>query len=140
MKLTVVGGIGLAVALGGCSTVVNGSNQSVNISTGAVTEAKCLATGGSKGAVRKNFETPADVRFPRSSKVIDITCEKDGYHAASTSISGKVEGTTAGNVAIGGPTGLGVDALTGAVYKYPDTVLIEMEPLDPVAGTAEPLP
>jgi len=128
------------LCLGACSTVVNGKNQSVAFDTGAVTGADCTATGGSDFAVNKQFQTPADVKLPRSSKTIDITCNKTGYQTASRSISGKVEGSTAGNLVLGGPIGVGVDALTGAIYKYPDTVSIPMEALGTTPTvTGEPI-
>ena len=127
------------VSLGACSTIVNGSNQLVRVNTGTVSGADCVATGGSKGAVAETFSTPADVRFPRSSKTIDITCNKDGYETAEKTISGKVEGTTAGNLAAGGPIGLGVDALTGAIYRYPDVVSIPMTSDQPPTVTGEPI-
>ena len=38
-----------------------------------------------------------------------------------------MEGTTGGNVLAGGFVGLGVDAMTGAMFKYPDTIMIEMQ-------------
>lgn len=120
-----------SLSLGACSTIVNGQNQTVRVNTGTVTDADCVATGGSKGAVAETFSTPADVRFPRSSKSIEIVCDKAGYQTAEKTISGKVEGTTAGNLAVGGPIGLGVDALTGAIYRYPDVVSIPMTPTVP---------
>jgi hypothetical protein len=114
------------MSLGACSTIVNGQNQRVRVNTGPVSDAECVAIGGSKGKVAETFLTPADVKFPRSSKTIDIRCDKTGYQTATQTISGKVEGTTAGNLAVGGPIGLGVDALTGAIYRYPDIVSIPM--------------
>lgn len=129
-----------ALCLTGCSTIVNGNNQNVNVNTGTVTGADCHAVGGSKNAVNKTFQTPADIRFPRSSKTIEITCDKVGYASASQTISGKVEGSTAGNLVMGGPIGLGVDGLTGAIYKYPDSVTIEMELLGTPTVTGDPKP
>ena len=128
-----------SVSLGACSTIVNGKNQTVRVNTGTVSGADCVATGGSNDAVAETFTTPADVRFPRSSKAIDITCNKSGYQTAEKTISGKVEGTTAGNLAVGGPIGLGVDALTGAIYRYPDMVSIPMTPDQPPTVTGEPI-
>ncbi|GLQ20786.1 hypothetical protein ACFFUB_01865 [Algimonas porphyrae] len=128
-----------AISLGACSTVVNGKNQLVQFDTGSVTGADCVAKGGSDFAVNKQFQTPADVKLPRSSKALNITCNKTGYQTASRTISGKVEGSTAGNLVLGGPIGVGVDALTGAIYKYPDTVSIPMDPLQPPTVTGEPI-
>jgi hypothetical protein len=49
-----------------------------------------------------------------------------------------MEGTTAGNVLAGGFVGLGVDAMTGSMFKYPDTIMLEMEPDAPTV-TGEPV-
>ncbi|MEP3889362.1 MAG: hypothetical protein ABJN69_02775 [Hellea sp.] len=115
-----------AISLSACSTVVNGSNQLVKINTGDVTGADCTATGGSDFAVNESFVTPAEVKFPRSKKALKIECNKAGYQTASKTVTGKVEGSTAGNIILGGGIGVGVDALTGAIYKYPGTVMIPM--------------
>jgi hypothetical protein len=40
-----------------------------------------------------------------------------------------MEGTTGGNVLAGGFVGLGVDAMTGAMVKYPDTINLDLEPI-----------
>lgn len=129
-----------SVSLSACSTIVNGSNQMVSFNTGDVVGADCVATGGSDYAVNETFTTPAEVKLPRSKKKVDITCNKAGYQTATKSILGKVEGSTAGNIIAGGGIGLGVDALTGAIYKYPDTVMIPMDRvgMDSAPAAAQP--
>jgi len=122
-----------AVAMTGCSTIANGKNQSVDFTTGAVEGANCLVTGGRDGAVREEFQTPATVPIRRAKAAIDVECSKAGYQTASRRVESKMEGTTGGNVVAGGFVGLGVDAMTGAMFKYPDTILLEM---DPVEGSA----
>ena len=47
---------------------------------------------------------------------------------AETLIDGKVEATTGGNVLIGGFVGAGIDAATGALYKYPSEVDLPLTP------------
>jgi len=126
MNIKLIAALAAAVSLSACSTIVNGSNQMVKFNTGDVEGANCVATGGSDYAVNESFTTPAEVKLPRSKKKIDITCDKEGYETGTKSILGKVEGSTAGNIIAGGGIGLGVDALTGAIYKYPDTVVIDM--------------
>ncbi|MGJ8560457.1 MAG: hypothetical protein ACSHX3_09495 [Litorimonas sp.] len=127
------------ISLSACSTIVNGSNQMVNVDTGTVSGADCTATGGSNNAINMQFSTPAEVKLPRSSKPVSISCDKIGYRTANQTISGKVEGSTAGNVVLGGPIGVGVDALTGAIYKYPDTVSIAMVGVNTPTVTGEPI-
>ncbi len=113
-----------------CSTIVNGTNQSIDFNTGDVTEASCLITGGENGTVNASFTSPATLSLPRSKKVINIDCNKAGYKDASITVDSKYEASTAGNVLAGGFIGLGVDAMTGALYKYPGTITIPMVALN----------
>jgi hypothetical protein len=135
MNIKLIVAIAASVSLSACSTIVNGSNQMVNFNTGDVNGADCVATGGSDYALNEKFTTPAEVKLPRSKKKIDITCNKAGYQAGTKSILGKVEGSAAGNIIAGGGIGLGIDALTGAIYKYPDTVSIPMERIGAMSPT-----
>ncbi len=117
----------VAVLLPACSTIVNGTNQSVSFNTGEVTGAACDLTGGSEFSVNEKFTTPAVVQVPRSKKALQLDCKKAGYQDASRSVNSKIEATTGGNLLVGGIVGAGVDAATGALYKYPETVILLME-------------
>lgn len=128
----------VAVSLSACSSIANGKNQAVMFTTGAVEGADCLITGGRDGAVRQTVTTPDTIQVRRAKAAIDVECNKDGYKTASRRVESKMEGTTGGNVVAGGFIGLGVDAMTGAMFKYPDTILLEMEPETPTV-TGEPI-
>lgn len=123
-----------SLVLPACSTVANGSNQLVKFETsnasGSVEGANCDIKGGSKGMVNKTVTTPGEVQIPRSKKMLNINCSKPGYMDGTKQVTGRVEGTTAGNIILGGVVGLGVDAASGALYKYPDTITITMEEQD----------
>jgi hypothetical protein len=54
-------------------------------------------------------------------------------------IPSSAESMAAGNVIFGGIIGLGVDAASGAMNKYPDVVTVAMTP-DPACRTPEPPP
>lgn len=127
-----------ALQLGACSTIVNGTNQSIAFTTGAVEGAGCDLTGGSNRAVNESFTTPATIKVPRSGKAMNLKCSKSGYETAERLIDGTVEETTGGNLLLGGFIGAGVDAATGAIYKYPDTVDLPMQALGAVTA-AEPI-
>ncbi|RKQ69484.1 hypothetical protein DES40_2285 [Litorimonas taeanensis] len=128
----------IAFQLPACSTVMNGSNQLVKFTTGDVIGADCTATGGSDFAVNEKFTTPAEVKIPRSKKTLKVECNKEGYEVATKNIVGRIEGSTGGNILLGGPIGVGVDALSGAIYKYPDTILIPMDELNPSSDLTSP--
>ncbi len=119
------------LSLPACSTIANGSNQKITFQTadasGPVEGATCNITGGSDGAVNEKITTPTSIKIPRSKKALNITCNKQGYPEGTKKVFGKIEGTTAGNIVAGGVIGIGVDALTGAMYKYPKTITIMLE-------------
>jgi len=129
MRSKLILALAASIGLSACSTIVNGSNQSIKVNTGEVTGANCTATGGSEFAVNETFVTPAELKIPRSKKALKIECNKAGFQTATQTVNGKVEGTTAGNLLIGGGIGVGVDALTGAIYTYPGTVSLTLVPL-----------
>lgn len=138
MKLKLIAVSILALQLGACSTIVNGTNQEVAFTTGQVSEADCSLTGGSDNAVNQTFETPAELKLPRSKKALNLSCSKAGYETAEKQILGKIEGSTGGNIIAGGGIGLGIDALTGAIYRYPDAIDLPLTPVGAVT-TAEPI-
>ena len=126
MNIKLIALLAASISVSACSTIVNGSNQMVNFNTGDVVGADCVATGGSSNSVNEMFVTPAEVKIPRSKKILIVECNKPGYQTGEERVAGQVEGSTGGNILLGGPIGVGVDALTGAIYKYPDTVVIDM--------------
>ena len=132
MKLKLIAISAIALQFGACSTVVNGTNQKIAFSTGSVSGADCSLTGGKNAAINVDFQSPAEVKVKRSSKALNLSCSKAGYQTAEKLIDGKVEATTGGNVLIGGFIGAGVDAATGALYKYPEAVDL---PLTAVGST-----
>jgi hypothetical protein len=95
--------------------------------TGGVVGAECVASEGRDNTVNVKLTTPEEVQIRRAKAAIKVVCDKEGYQTATRRIESKVEGTTGGNVIAGGFVGLGVDAMTGAMFKYPDTIVIDME-------------
>ena len=76
----------------------------------------------------------------RGSSSLPIQCTKECYLLGSSIIAWfNAESMAAGNVIFGGIIGLGVDAASGAMNKYPDVVTVAMTP-HPACRTPEPLP
>ena len=135
MKLQLIAVGLMAVNLAACSTIANGKNQAVLFSTGDVEGADCVVSGGRDGAFRAEVVTPQEIQVRRAKAAIDIECNKEGYETATKTVESKMEGTTGGNVVAGGFVGLGVDAMTGAMFKYPDTIMIDMQEIGVVTPT-----
>ena len=125
----------VTIAMSGCSTLMNGKRQSVDFATVdatgvAVEGAECTVTGGRKNAVDESFTTPMEgVQIRRDKSGIHVACSKEGYGDASRTVASKYEAGTAGNLVVGGLLGVGVDAVTGAMFRYPGTITMVLERL-----------
>lgn len=115
-----------AISLGACSSIANGKNQAVLVTTGDVEGANCVVSEGRDGAVNVKLTTPEEVQIRRAKAAVMVECNKEGYQTATRRVESKMEGTTGGNIVAGGFVGLGVDAMTGAMFKYPDTIMVDM--------------
>jgi hypothetical protein len=134
MKIQFASVLLIAVATSGCASITRGSSQSIAVSTPPITGALCDLTS-SEGTWQ--VLTPGAVTVEKSSQDIQARCKKDGYQDAVAVIPSNFEGWTVGNLVFGGIIGLGVDAATGAINKYPKTFQIPMTPIEqliPPAG------
>lgn len=117
--------LALGLALVGCATITKGTTQTIAIDTPGVPAAACViqTQSGPRGVT-----TPGNVTLDKSSAALPITCTKDCYLTGSSMIPSNTESMAAGNVLLGGVIGLGVDAASGALNKYPDMVTVAMMP------------
>jgi hypothetical protein len=122
--------LAFALVLVGCATITKGTTQTIAIDTPGVPGATCTiqTQTGPRGVT-----TPGNVVLDKASSPLPITCTKECYVAGSSLIPSGTETMAAGNVLLGGVIGLGVDAATGAMNKYPDLVTVAMTP-DPSCG------
>jgi hypothetical protein len=130
--------IALAVAMNflltGCATITKGTTQTVAIDTPGVPGATCtIATQNGP----KMVGTPGTVVLDKGSMALPIQCTKECYLMGSSVIPSGTEAMAAGNIIFGGVIGLGVDAASGAMNKYPDVVTVPMMP-DPACRAAPP--
>jgi hypothetical protein len=124
--------LAFALVLVGCATITKGTTQTIAIDTPGVPGATCTiqTQTGPRGVT-----TPGNVTLDKASSPLPITCTKECYVAGSSIIPSGTETMAAGNVLLGGVVGLGVDAATGAMNKYPDLVTVATTP-DPTCGPA----
>jgi hypothetical protein len=117
----------------GCATITKGTTQTIAIDTPGVPGAKCTIQTPSGP---RDLATPGNVTLDKGSAALPITCTKECYLMGSSMIPSNTESMAAGNVILGGVIGLGVDAATGAMNKYPDLMTVAMTP-DPACGTRQ---
>jgi len=117
------------LVLPACATLVNGSKQTVTITTDPP-GATCRLTRGNEtlGAIAA---TPGSVQVSKSKNDINVVCEKNGYQNVAVSRSPSFGGATFGNILAGGVVGVVVDAASGANYSYPAEVHLGMAATPP---------
>ena len=121
------GSMAVTVALApGCATITTNSRQSLTVTTeppGAV----CKVTRGAATLGVLNL-TPGTLNIEKGSGAITIACGKEGYLPASAEAAAQFQGMTFGNILLGGLVGVAVDAASGAMYFYSESVRVVLVP------------
>ena len=129
----------MCISLAGCATITQGTTQLVHV-TSTPQGAACSLTrqGTPLAGVR---QTPETVTVPRSVYNIDVECQlpdgQKGYALLKTTLTPMV----AGNVLVGGLIGAGVDAASGAMNQYPESITVSIpssKPLQPAEPKKKP--
>ncbi len=108
---------------------MNGKTQSMTVITPYSPGAYCTLKDSKKGRWIVS-STPGEAEVERAGGTINISCSNPDYVSAQKLVGTSFNGATLGNVIAGGLIGMAVDASTGANKKYPDTVLVWLEPED----------
>lgn len=121
-------GVIAACAISGCATITSGTDQGIRVVTERdVTGASCTLVD-SKGNRAFIPRTPGTAYITRGNAPLIISCNKPGYRPATLEIDEEIAGAAMGNVILGGGIGIIFDASSGAAQRYPDEVVIWMEP------------
>lgn len=118
--------IGISL-LSGCASIVNGTNQTVSVTTPPVKNAQCKLKN-KKGTWYVN-KTPGSVVIHRAYGPLEIECNKSGFAQVKKTVKSHTKGMAFGNVVLGGVIGAGVDMADGSAYDYPQHIIIPMEQL-----------
>ncbi|MEQ9126162.1 MAG: hypothetical protein RIM80_26765 [Alphaproteobacteria bacterium] len=112
--------------LANCATVVEGTDQSVLVSTDP-NGAECVLKrdGVDIAAVAR---TPGTVVVSKSKDPIQVGCKKDGYIPTTGYLPSGFQGMTFGNILLGGFIGVAIDAGSGAMHEYPPNIALNLPP------------
>ena len=116
----------LGFAVSGCATVIEGTTQSVSVTTTPQEGAQCTLTN-SQGTWYTN--SPGSVVVHKTKTDLDVTCKKEGYLPGHLVAPSHFGATTAANVALGvGGVVVGgvVDAASGANYSYDNLITVPL--------------
>jgi hypothetical protein len=115
--------VATALCLVGCATITRGTTQVVAIDTPGVVGATCTASTSIGPQI---VTTPSTLVLAKGMASIPVRCTKECYQDGAGIIASGVEPMAAGNLIVGGVIGIGVDAMSGAMNKYPDQITIPM--------------
>jgi hypothetical protein len=128
MRLLAIVSIGvLTLLFGGCSTIVKGTQQQVSIDTPGVPGAMCQLTSPEIGT--RTVQTPANITLAKSKYNVAVSCTHQCYSPGVGTLGSHTEVMAAGNILFGGIIGLGVDAASGAMNTYDNSVQVAMTPM-----------
>ena len=114
------------MGLGGCASIVSGTNQPLTVETkfndNALAGASCKLVND-KG--EWFVTTPGSVTVHRAYGPLAVDCTKGASHG-SASIKSGTKAMAYGNILFGGLIGAGVDVGTGAAYDYPNVITVDL--------------
>ena len=117
----------LLVFLTGCASIMEGSDQGININTTGCENSGVIICSVRNSEGASTITVPASVTVEKSRGPLTVTCEpRDKTAKGSRMVDSGYESMNAGNILIGGFIGIGVDAATGAMWKYPSSVVVSM--------------
>tara|TARA_R110002110_G_scaffold415852_1_gene658131 strand:+ start:35439 stop:36002 length:564 start_codon:yes stop_codon:yes gene_type:complete len=115
------------MGLTACSSIVEGTDQSITVITNPSGASCTLEREGTSIAVVN--PTPGTVTVDKSKNNIAVLCTKADHETSAGTLASSFEAMTFGNVLIGGFVGLAIDASSGALNKYPESITITVPPL-----------
>ncbi len=132
--------LAVMLALGACSSIVEGTSQQISVVTNPPGAAcKFHRNGEIVGMVNP---TPGGALIKKTKHHIEVVCEKDGYQEARYLNKSGIQEATFANILVGGGIGWAIDSASGADNKYEDAVNITLAPAvsSAPAGAASPPP
>jgi len=120
--------LSLALLASGCATLIKGTSQTVTVNTDPA-GALCTFTRDARTVAVVN-PTPGSVPVEKANGSIAISCRKQGFQDAEGSLASEFQPMTFGNILLGGIVGVVVDAASGAMNQYPETVTITLVPAE----------
>lgn len=124
MKLLRLSLLAPMMLMTGCATILNGTHESVLVTTPPVSNAKCKLQNNN--GVWYVDRTPGSVTVQRSYKHLDVSCSKAGYKTSSVHVKSVPNPMILGNAVFGGVVGAGVDLADGAATHYTSKIVVPM--------------
>lgn len=120
----------LVAVLAGCSTVIDGTRQTIRVNSDPV-GARCILTRDAK--IIAELTAPGRVTVDKDKRDIQAVCMAEGYDDKLVTLHSGIAPATFANIV--GTLGVGwtVDSLTGADNSYPEVVSVVLRKPKPPA-------
>lgn len=119
----------------GCATIIEGTTQTVGVTTSSVSGASCTLVN-ERGSW--SLTSPGKVVVKRSTTDLVITCKKEGWQDTTGRLISHTSDGTSATALLWGPIGVGVDAASGASFHYAPSIDLPMTAVAPPAPVAAP--
>lgn len=126
MKTAFPAAAAAALALAGCASIIEGTTQTINVTT-APEGARCEFHREGK-IIGVMESAPGALVVEKLKHDITLKCRKSGYKESSQTLKSGTEGAVLGNIIMGGVVGWAVDSASGADNKYPENVHVNLTP------------
>jgi len=129
----------LCAALGGCASVMESSEQPIQVATAPEQGAACIVSND-RGSWP--LTSPGTVTVKKSASVLKIDCTKPGYKTGTLYAAPKMSTTALVGLMMpyAGLVNAAVDSSSGAAQQYEMTYLVTMTRLPVAASAAAPTP
>lgn len=128
-----------SILLSGCASIVSNSDTEVSVQT--IPSQADFVISNKAGSVIASGKTPTIVSLENSDGYFSgerylFSFSKPGYQSRSASLNSSVKGWYWGNIVFGTWVGfLVIDPLTGAMWKLPNAIIVNLPPELKSAGT-----
>ena len=118
----------IALMLSACATATEEASQDINIKLVGTGEALCDMT---TDKLRYRAYAPGTMRIQKSNDTMTVRCKAPGNREQVVLLEPTVSAMAATNVANGFVPGATWDYFSGAMYKYPDEVIMDFSSMPP---------
>jgi hypothetical protein len=112
--------LGITTFVSGCATITTGTHQMLTVHTPGITGARCIVL--QQGLDPLPVDDFGEVIVPRNARPLTVECRREGFATTQATLKPGIDSHAKFEL----PTGYLVDYLSGARYRYPSAVTVEM--------------
>lgn len=109
-----------------CASIMSGTSQTIKVTStppgAACTLNRKETSEGEEVEIASVDPTPGEAHISKTKYPITVQCSKPGHFDATSHLESGNEGSTLGNILLGGGIGWAVDSARGADNKYAEFV------------------